>query len=190
MKITIDVDENDISENDSKIIIASLGLPSDTDIKSVLVKITKCSLLEYRKMFIEKGLPAKAAEVLQERLFFLIKGYFKDSLPTEQQISTIFQLTHSGSKTLLKNTISKSRIYLEAEIKESIKKVLKSASKDGDKYSIVIQSETIKDEINLVLTQKAPTLKKLLAEKGSAGQFICTSDTMNFLRTEYGVRAQ
>lgn len=103
-------------------------------------------------MFVEKGLPTKAAEVMQERLFYLIKGYYKTSLPNEQQISTIFQLTYSSAKTLLRNTISKYRIYLQEEIKETIKKILRTASEDAGNFRLVLQSETIKYELNLFLT--------------------------------------
>jgi hypothetical protein len=187
MKVTFELDESDLSEDDGRIVLSSLGLPEGTNLQTTLSKIAKCALLEYRKMFIEKGLPTKAAEVMQERLFYLIKGYYKDSLPNEQQISTIFQLTYSSAKTLLRNTISKYRIYLQSEIKETIKKVLKTATEDDGKFRIVVQSETIKDELNLYLTQNAPTLKKMLAEKGSAGIFVCPSDTMTFLRERYGI---
>lgn len=190
MKISFDLDESELSSSDGKIVLSSLGLPEEANLPATLGKIAKCSLLEYRKMFIEKGLPTKAAEVMQERLFYLIKGYYKDSLPNEQQISTIFQLTYSSAKTLLRNTISKYRIYLQVEIKETIKKVLKTATEDNGKYRLVVQSETIKDELNLYLTQNAPTLKKMLAEKGSAGVFVCPADTMTFLREKYGLKSK
>ena len=98
-----------------------------------------------------------------------------------------FQLTYSSAKTLLRNTISKYRIYLQEEINEAIKKVLRTASEDAGNFRLVLQSETIKDELNLFLIQNAPTLKKLLAEKGSAGVYVCPSDTIRFLRENYGI---
>ena len=188
MIIKVNMPENELTANDCAMILQGLGLSPTADVEGTLSRIGRCALLEYRKMFIERGLPTKAAEVMQERLFYLIKGYFVDSLPSEQQISTIFQLTFSGSKTLLRNTISRYRIYLNDQISESIRRVLKTAEQDGKQFLLVVQSETIRDEINTYLTQNSPTLKKLLAVKGSAGQYHCPADTMTFLRRGFGVR--
>jgi hypothetical protein len=185
--ITVEISENELSNDDIVLILQGLGLSPTNNCEETLSKITRCALLEYRKMFVERGLPTKAAEVMQERLFYLIKGYFIDTLPSEQQISTVFQLTSSGSKTLLRNTISRYRIYLNDQINESIRRVISTAVQDGEKFLVVIQSETIRDEINKYLTQNRPTLQKLLAVKGSAGQYYCPTDTMNCLQEAFGV---
>jgi hypothetical protein len=187
MRIEFDIEEIDISVTDRTIILQSLNIEDPTEIQGVLSKIAKCSLLEYRKMFIEKGLPTKAAEVMQERLFYLIKGYFHNRLPNEQEISTIFQLTSSGAKTLLKNTMSRYRIHLKNEIRDSIKIVLNNVALDGGVGTAIIQSSALKDEINTILTQKAPSLKKFTSVKDSSGQFSCPEDTINFLKNEFGV---
>ena len=97
----------------------------------------------------------------------------------------MFQLTASGSKTLLRNTVSRFRIYLQQELKRSIKNVLSTAIQDGSRYVLVVQSETMKDEINTYLTQKRPTLKKLIAVPSSAGQYHCPEDTFEFLNNEF-----
>lgn len=188
MIIQVEMSESELSEGDRALILQGLGLGPKADVEATLSKIARCAMLEYRKMFVERGLPTRAAEVMQERLFYLIRGYFVDSLPSEQQVSTIFQLTFSGSKTLLRNTISRYRIYLSGQIDESVRRVLRSAEQDRSKFLLIIQSETIRDEINKYLTQNHPTLTKLLAVKGSAGQYHCPPDTMTSLRKGFGVR--
>ncbi len=188
MKITFTVSDEQFTESDQKIISGSLGIRSAGDhLQDALQRIAKCAFLEYRKMFIERGLPSKAAEVLQDRLYYLIDSYFINRLPTEAEISTIFQLTSSGSKTMLKNTMSRYRIYLGNQIRASIKKVLQSIDQDGDNCRFVIQSETLKNEINLIINRKWPTLKKLLAVKGSAGQYECPIDTYEKLKKEFKI---
>lgn len=185
MNINLKLSDSEFSDSDIGIIRANLGVKEDDVTEEIISKLAKCALLEYKKMFLDRGLPTKAAEVMQERLFYLIKGYFRPSLPTEQLVSTIFQLDSPGSKTLLRNTISKFRVSLKEEIITTIRHLLETARVDGDSVKIVIQSETIKDEINLYLTQYGPTLNKLMAVRGKAGLFGCTIDTYNFLRQAY-----
>jgi hypothetical protein len=187
MKISFSVSEEEFNANDQTIICGGLGIQDQSELPEALQRIAKCAFLEYRKMFTERGLPTKAAEVLQDRLFYLIDSYFQDSLPTEAQISTIFQLTSSGSKTLLKNTMSRYRIHLEAQIRASIKKVLGTKDQDGSTCRFVIQSDTLKNEINQIISRKWPTLKKFLAVQGSAGQYECPIDTYEKLKKEFKI---
>ncbi|TGL36989.1 hypothetical protein EHQ52_03715 [Leptospira koniambonensis] len=185
MEVKFDISNAELTDSDKDIIKSSLGLTNNVELKKSLEKIAKASFLEYRKMFIERGVPTKADEVLQEKLFYLIKHYFIEKLPTEAGISTIFQLTPSSSKTLLKNTISRYRIHLEEIIRNSIKEVLGDIERTDDKVKIVIQSDNIKDQINMVIAQKKPTLKKLISVKSSAGQYECPKDTFAFLESEF-----
>jgi hypothetical protein len=187
MRIEFEVSNSELNQSDLNVILQSLNVTDKSKVPEILSKIAKCAVLEYRKMFIERGLPTKAAEVMQERLFYLIKGYFKDHLPKEQEISSIFQLTPSGAKTLLKNTISRYRIYLKDEIDCSIKTVLQSAIPDQGKEILIIQSSSLKDEINNHLTQKHPELKKVVPVTDSSGQFSCPDDTFRNLKDDYGV---
>lgn len=187
MKVTFTVSDSEFSQDDKRIISNSLDASDPSELQANLQRLAKCAFLEYRKMFTERGLPTKAAEVLQDRLFFLIDSYFIDRLPTESEISTIFQLTSSGSKTLLKNTMSRYQIHLQNQIRASIKKILETIDTDGDSCRFVIQSETLMHEINLVINRKWPKLKKLLAVKGSAGQYECPKDTFEKLKKEFKV---
>lgn len=187
MSITIEIPENILSVEECKTIIACLGLKETKGPNEVIAKIGLCALLEYKKMFLESGLPTKADEVRQERLFFLIKGIYIESLPTEQQVSTIFQLSTSRSKSLLRNTIASYRNQLRNQIVESVRIVLSDSKQDDNgNYQIAIKSDTIKEEINSFLMQNKPTLQKLTATRGSAGLFTCAEDTYDFLAEAYG----
>lgn len=77
-------------------------------------------------MFKEKGLPTRADEVQQERLFFLLTYYFQNKLPSEKELSPIFQLTQSQSKTLLRNTKSRYRTKISNFISNTLLETLKT----------------------------------------------------------------
>lgn len=70
MDITITISNDDLSTSDKKLIKECLGLTTTTELNTALTKLTKAAFMEYMKMFKEKGLPTRADEVQQERLFF------------------------------------------------------------------------------------------------------------------------
>jgi hypothetical protein len=98
MEIKIAIDGDCLSPEDRKLIQESLGIKA-AEIDSALEKLAKAAFVEYVKMFKEKGLPTRADEVQQERLYFLLVHYFGNRLPSESQISSIFQLTPSQART-------------------------------------------------------------------------------------------
>jgi len=45
--------------------------------------------LEFKQMLLDRGMPTKADEFLQERLHLLIKFYYKDRIPLDSNIISI-----------------------------------------------------------------------------------------------------
>jgi hypothetical protein len=107
MQISFTIDAQAFEQEQKEPVKKTLRI-SDHEITHALQRIAKASLTEYLKMLVEGGMPSRADEAKQDRLLYLIQSYFGQTLPTESQISTIFQLTQSQSKTLLKNTLSQS----------------------------------------------------------------------------------
>ncbi|MNQ88331.1 hypothetical protein D3C85_1035880 [compost metagenome] len=132
-------------------------------------------------------MPNRADEAKQDRLLYFIQSYFGEILPTESQISTIFQLTQSQSKTLLKNTVSRFRHKLDDILFSTMKKVISSAEYVGEVYLVVISSDVVKDELNMLITQNEPTFKPIIKRKGSAGQFEISEDSHSLLCQELGL---
>ena len=161
----------------------------ESEINNILIKLTKTALMEYIKMFKEKGLPTRADEVMQERLFFLLSYYYKDRLPLESEISAIFQLTQSQSATLLRNTISRYRIKIQKYITNTLHAVIRSATKnkDTEKFEMVIKSRIILEELNRIISQQGPLLVQLAKKKGIASLYECPEDTYNLLKTVVGI---
>lgn len=186
MTITINISDSELSQTDKTLVKDCLGLVNDTQLNDALSKLCKSGLMEYINMFKEKGLPNRADEVKQERLFFLLKFFFKDRLPSENEISSIFQLTPSQSRTLLRNTKSRYRMRINSYIKNTLLSYLNSAilSRDNNMYEFICTSPTIIEEINLIISQKGPELQPIERIKGLASKYICAVDTYNLLQQE------
>ncbi len=188
MKVKFELENSEFGEEEIRIISECLAT-QNTEINNVLANIAKTAFMEYIKMFKEKGLPTRAEEVMQERLFFLLSYYYKDRLPMESEISAIFQLTQSQSATLLRNTISRYRIKIQKYITNTLKTVICSAMKNQDtqKFEMVIKSKIILEELNRIVSQQGPQLVQIAKKKGIASLYECPEDTYNLLKEKVGL---
>lgn len=188
MKIEFELEPSEFGSEEIRIISECLGTKK-SDIEGVLADVTKTALMEYIKMFKEKGLPTRADEVMQERLYFLLVYYYKDRLPFESEISAIFQLTQSQSATLLRNTISRYRIKIQGYITNTLQAVIRSAQKNAEtnQFEIVIKSRIILEELNRIISQQGPLLVQITKKKGIASLYICPEDTYDLLKEAVGL---
>lgn len=184
MNVQFDIDDEIFNDDQKEIFRKILKLRNGTDMQMALDKIGKAALYEYLKMIVEGGMPGRADEIKQDRLLYLIQNYFEDTLPTEMQISTIFQLTKSQSTTLLKNTVSRFRQKLEPVITNTMKQVIALAVYSEPSYLVVIHSDVVRNELNMLIMQNEPTFKPIARKKGSAGQFIISEDSYGLLCRE------
>lgn len=186
MNITISIGDPELSAADKTLIKECLDLTTDIQLETALTKLSKTAFMEYIKMFKEKGLPTRADEVQQERLFFLLNFYFENRLPSESEISSIFQLTPSQSKTLLRNTKSRYRTKISNYINNTLLQALNSAPQPeaGQPYEFVCTSPTTVEELNSIVSQKGPTLEPIKKIRGLASKYTCAVDTYNLLQTE------
>ena len=188
MEIHINITEQELSVSEIKLIKECLGIDNEdeNELTLALSKLAKSSFMEYTKMFIEKGLPTRADEIKQERLFFLLIHYFGNRLPTENELSSIFQLTQSQSKSLLRNTKSRYRTKIATFIKATLSETLASFvyNDKTDHYEFICTSSTIIEELNLIISQKGGSLETISKKKGLASKYQCSVDTYNLLNIE------
>lgn len=184
MKISFELNETEFSAEDQRLLNECLKNDSGVAPSKYIEKIAKTAFCEYCKMFKEKGLPTRADEVQQERLFFLLKHYYIDHLPTEAEISSIFQLTHSQSATLLRNTLSRNRIKINDFIENTLKKIITEGKKLNDRLEFIIYSRVVVEELNLIVSQKGPGLEQIKKIKDTASKYSCPVDTYNLLKQE------
>ena len=189
MDITISLSDEDFGPAHRKLVREALGLSNDAELAKAMKRLCKAAAVEYVNMFVEKGMASRADELRQDRLYFLISHYYQNCLPPESELSSIFQLTPSQSRTLLRNTRSRYRTKIGAQVNFSAKAVIAAAKKNEDskRWEMLINSNVILEELNLVVAKKAPTLKPIHLKKESAGQYEAEEDTYQLLKIEYNV---
>lgn len=91
-----------IGENENKLLKSVLDCKDDSELRQAISRIGMAAISEYLEMILGKQLPTRANEIRERKLFHLIKHYFDGRIPNETEISTLFQLTESSSRTLFK----------------------------------------------------------------------------------------
>lgn len=94
----MEIDESAVFTDADKIELRDvLGIESDDALEAALTRIALAALDEYREMLLEGGAPSRADEVLEHRLYFLIRHYFGGRIPSEPEVSQTFHETQSKS---------------------------------------------------------------------------------------------
>lgn len=156
---------------------------NDDDFTKEIEKISHAAIVEYKEMLLGNGLPTRADEIRQRRLLHLIKYYFLDRIPTETEISSMFQLTEAESRTLLKSVKTRFRYELMQKIKDTLKHTVNSAQKvqNSNKYRVIIKSNNILEELNRLIGQLEPLCPPITKQKDTSQNFEMSGDAYDKL---------
>ena len=161
----------------------------DEQFRQAINNIVLAGLDEYRSMLLGIGLPSRADEIRQHRLFYLIKHYFQGRLPTEAEVSSMFQLTQSQSRGLIRSVMARFRYELEAEIRNTLAAHVRNANlyEDGviREYRVVIQSKYVLDELNRIVGGIAPNLDQIRKVRNTSSTYAISEDTYQKLREHF-----
>ncbi|MED4018043.1 hypothetical protein [Sutcliffiella cohnii] len=155
-----------------------------------LKNVAFAALTEYKEMLLGKGLPTRADEIKQHRLLHLIKHYFQGKIPTEAEVSSMFQLTETESRALIRNVRTRFRYQLESEILNTLQQTIVSAEFNNDTYHVVIQSDNVLEELNRLVSTNAPLLDPISKVRGSARKYQISEDTYELLSNSLGVNQE
>lgn len=157
---------------------------NDAALNAALVKVCHAAMQEYKEMFLGQGVPTRAEEVKQRRLFLLTKHLFGGTMPSEYQVGDMFQLTENQSRALLRNVLSRFRYDIGEELKDTLRSCMDAASYDEDtsEYRVVIRSEVVLEEMRKMLEEEAPLLKPITKVPNTSRNYSISVDTLNALR--------
>lgn len=163
----------------------------DNDEFNIALKnVALAALTEYKEMLLGKGLPTRADEIKQHRLLHLIKHYFQGRIPTEAEVSSMFQLTETESRALIRNVRTRFRYQLESEILNTLQQTIVSAEFSNDTFHVVIQSDNVLEELNRLVSTNAPQLDPISKVRGSARKYQISEDTYELLSNALGINQE
>jgi hypothetical protein len=190
MPITIELPEDIFSEDEREKLMNLFQVDNQLDFSDSVRKITIATINEYKEMFLGMGLPSRADEIQQHRLYFLIKYFFEDIIPSEAQISSMFQLTQSRSRSLIRFVLTRFHYDLERQLLNTLRETMESAqlSDDGSEYRVVIQSDNVLEELNRIIGIRAPRLDPIRRIRNMSRTYSISVDSFEKFCENFGIR--
>ncbi len=181
-----ELDGSDIPEDKVDLLKASLNINDDSQLQPILNNLAQASLADYIEMLVGKGMPNRADESKQDRLLYLIKKVYSPRLPGEDEISMMFQLTSTQSKTLLRNTLSRYRTKLSSELNETLENIFRSAIHNKEGWEVTISSEIFVEQLNLIVAKEGPEYNPVKKRSVGTRKYFIAADTHTALGNHFG----
>jgi hypothetical protein len=156
------------------------------NLDSKLADFVSAAEEEYVRMILGQHVYSRGQDIKIYRLSLMIKHAFGGRLPTEGQISAVFQTTASESRSLLRAVRAKYQYELRQAINATLKTALERAvlADDGSSWSMVCESDNIVDALNDAINRYDGSLPKIRKAAGTAGAYEIANSTHQALTTK------
>lgn len=153
------------------------------DYEKAMEKIVHAALCEYKEMLLGSGVPPRADEIRRLRLFHLIKNYFGLRLPSEEEVTLMFQLTPLRSHNLIRSLIVSFRHELDAEVRVTLAETMCRCRLHpaSNKYRVIIQSSNVLEELNRIVRRVAPRFDQIAKVRYMASMYSMPKDSRRAL---------
>jgi len=180
MDITITVK---FTDDDKSLLASILGTETDVELAAKFSKITTASAEEYKKMILGQKVFTRGKDIMEFRLFNLVKHYFDGQIPSEQEISDLFQTTTTESRALVRAITAKYQYELKVHIMDTLKKQFAAGVEDNESgdYYISLQSQFLVDQLNNILKKKYPDMRPIEKKVNTTAMYVIKAATHHHL---------
>jgi hypothetical protein len=171
-------------EGSERELLAKILEKKPEQLEEVLKDYASAALEEYYRMMLGQKSFGRVQDIKEYRLLLLIKHVFKDSLPSEQQIAALFQITGSASRSLLRNTVAKYQHEMDEIIRNIlIEKIKEAKDNDGTSYCFSTDTTIIIEEMNKLLHKaEEKTHPPVIKKKDTVSSYIIQKSSYNALK--------
>jgi Holliday junction resolvase RusA-like endonuclease len=183
MAFDIEIPDGFFTDDEKNKLMRLLNANNDNDFSEALGKIILASLDEYKEMFLGMGLPSRASEIREYRLYHLIKRFFNGRIPNELEVSSMFQLPESRSKNLILYVLTRFRYDLETDIQNTLKDIINDATQlnDDNEFRVYIESKNMVEEFNRIIARAGGRNRRLARIQGESNMYCITSDSFKII---------
>lgn len=182
-----------LTEDEKSQLQVTLGC-SSAELGTILDRYAEAAREEYVRMVLGQRVFTRGQDLLEYRLLLLIQHVFGGQLPSEQQISAVFQTTASQSRTLLRSILAKYRYELGQATVATIRTLLADARMDPDDSDVdeddektrllTIDNATVVEEINSRIVSIDPSLPPLEKQPRTGAVFKIKASSFNKLQEQ------
>ena len=168
-----------------------LGCAED-ELAETLAPYASAAVEELVTMFLGQKVFSRGSDILEYRLYLLIKHAFSPRIPNEQDVCKLFQSTSSGSRSLIRAVMSKYQYLLKDTINDTLKECLNAVEivEDGESVTIAIHNLNLVDELNRELGEIDSSLPPVQKKRGSVSTYEIKPSSYNKLCERFGVESK
>ena len=181
-----------IQDEEKELLKSILHCETDNELNILLNKIGRSAFEENRRMIIGQKVFTRGRDILEYRLFNLIKFFFDGKIPDEQKICDLFQITATESRAFVRSIMSKYQYDLKETISLTLKEQVENIQKDENEeiYKLSIQNQYFKDELNRILGTIDTSLPIIEKERGTISTYIIQPSSYQKLCEHFGIELE
>jgi hypothetical protein len=186
MQITFDIQ---LSPEELALLASALDCKTE-EVEGKLPGHARAALGEYVEAYLGRRASGRGQDILEHRLALLIEHAFDKTIPSEVQVSRLFQTTLTSSRSLIRSTLSKYRYQLKAAADGSAKAALGRAKWNGvsNQFEILGVSANLADHLNLRLSAIDGGLRKVTPVKDTGSNYGLAADAYHELCEAFGAK--
>lgn len=140
---------------------------------------------EYVRMMLGQRVFTRGSDMREYRLLLLIRHTY-NRLPSEQEISAVFQTSAAQSRSLLRAVMSKFQYELQSITHASLTELLDEATgaEDGDR-TVLIRAENFVEALNREISMIDGRLQPVSKQPGTTSAYTIPKDTYAKLKERF-----
>jgi len=146
---------------------------TDSELDESLAPFASAAVEELITMFLGKRVFSRGSDILEYRLYLLIKHAFSFRIPNEQDVCRLFQTTSTGSRSLIRAVMSKYQYLLKDAIDGTLIDCLNKAevTEGNESVTVAIHNANLVDELNRELAEIDSSLPPVQKKRGSVSTY-------------------
>lgn len=187
MRLNLNVDLPISAEDETQ--LAGIFGVSQERLADALTEVAIAALEEYVRMFLGQKVFTRGADMIEYRLFLLIRSMFGNSIPDEQRVCDLFQATSTQARSLIRSVLSKYQYELHEAMTTSLRAAVEAAEQvqtDGD-YEVAINTQSIVEGLNRLLGHADGALHPIVRKRGTVSTYVIKPSAYLQLRAELGL---
>jgi hypothetical protein len=158
-----------------------------SNLDAVLAPFARAALSEYAGMMLGQHVFTRGSDFNEYRLVLLIKEAFGGLLPDEQNVCSLFQVSPTGARSLIRAVSAKYQYELSKEIAATMRATLQEVGEDEDGWSFIVNSDHIVEALNRFLAIIDGTLHQVTKVPGTVANYILQPSAYEALCHRFGL---
>lgn len=165
-----------------------IGGANDAELTARLAKVARAGVQEHLDLYLGTGVFSRGADFKEHRLAMLSLYLFDGTIPDEGLVARMFQMTRTGSRSLLRAMLSKYQLRLAAPLRKTLQVLLSAATPRGeDRHSFACSSPALVQELNDRLKEMKDPYSPIALLPEEAGRYVVDNATLTALKTAHGL---